>query len=91
MSTQAVACPKGEWTQITTTSKDGAIVLRSGGVVLTEQATLPTLEPSELPWAASMVNNGDSKRYCNIEATDFIYAYGVDDSELDVTPVGGVL
>ena len=91
MSTQQVTVPKGQWVAVTSVSTQGTIDLRKGSVVLTEQSSLPVDPPSEVPWSSSLSSNGEGGTYANVNSGESVYAYGVDDSLLDVTPVGGVL
>ncbi len=91
MSSQSVPCAKGVWTKITTSSDSGVISLRSGSVTLTESTVEPVGDASNTAWSGSLTVSGDYGSYSDVASGEFIWAYGVSESVLDVTPAGGAL
>lgn len=91
MTTQRIVIPAGQWVKITDISTEGSMRLHFGGIQTTEQTALPTGTPQDTPKSKTLTGNGDELTYFSINTGEAIYAYGMSDSELDVTPVGGVL
>lgn len=91
MTTQRIVVPAGQWVKVTDVSTGGSMRLHFGSIQTTEQATLPTGTPQDTPKTTTMNGSGDEKPYRAINTGEFMYAYGLTDSELDVTPDGGLL
>lgn len=90
MSTQQVTVSQGQWVAVNSVSTQGVMRLRKGSVIFTEQATLPTDAPANTPWSEVMSSVGRAATY-STNSGELLYAYGVSDSLIDVSPVGGSL
>lgn len=88
MTTQRIVVPKDQWVKVTDVSTDGTIEVAEGSVRITEQSTLPTGTAQEVPKSGRLTGNGATGFYVKVNTGEFVYAYGMTDSEIDVTPVG---
>ena len=91
MTTQRIVIPASQWVKITDVSIAGTMSLHFGSIRITEQTVLPVGIPQDTPKSGTLTGNGAEGSYFDVNTGEYVYAYGLSDSELDVTPKGGIL
>lgn len=90
MASSLIGLPKGVWTQITTTDKEGSVFQKLGStkVVYLEAEEAPITFDTLTPVMAA-TTKGEQLSYYGVAAAEFIFAYAIfGDAEVTVSPKG---
>lgn len=85
-----IQVPKGVWTKLTTTDKDGEVFHKNGTspVAYVEAAVIPVGFDADTP-VSGITDLQESLTYYRIDAANFLWAFCRNsDAILTVTPVG---